>query len=77
MTMEDWKKRLEDFLAFYDRRPQPYTGDPVTVYQAQLHAETEFEKYKIVQDKLFMSDYDRYLLELEEEIKKEKDAPGD
>ena len=77
MTMEDWKKRLEDFLGFYDRRPQPYTGDPVTAYQAQLHAETEFEKYKIVQDKLFMSDYDRYLLELEEEIKKEKDAPGD
>lgn len=36
----------------------------------QLHAETEFEKYKIVQDKLFMSDYDRYLLALEEEIKK-------
>ncbi len=77
MTMEDWKKRLEDFLVFYDRRSQPYTGDPVTAYQAQLHAETEFEKYKIVQDKLFMSDYDRYLLELEEEIKKGKNTPGD
>ena len=77
MTMEDWKKRLEDFLVFYDRRPQPYTGDPVTAYQAQLHAETEFEKYKIVQDKLFMSDYDRYLLELEEAIKKGKNTPGD
>ena len=64
MTMEDWKKKLDDFLVFYDRRPQPYTGDPVTAYQAQLHAETEFEKYKIVQDKLFMSDYDRYLLAL-------------
>lgn len=70
MTMEDWKKKLDDFLVFYDRRPAPYTGDPVTAYQAQLHAETEFEKYKIVQDKLFMSDYDRYLLALEEEIKK-------
>ena len=42
----------------------------------QLHAETEFEKYKIVQDKLFMSDYDRYLLALEEEIKK-NDSAGD
>ena len=72
MTMEDWKKRLEDFLIFYDRRLQPYTGDPVTAYQAQLHAESEFEKYKIVQDKLFMSDYDRYLLELEEQAKKDK-----
>ena len=71
LTMEDWKKKLEDFLVFYDRRPQPYNGDPVTAYQAQLHAETEFEKYKIVQDRLFMSDYDRYLLALEEEIKKE------
>ena len=66
----DWRKKLEDFLDFYDRRPQPYEGDPVTAYQAQLHAETEFEKYKIVQDRLFMSDYDRYLLALEEEIKK-------
>lgn len=72
MTMEDWKKKLDDFLVFYDRCPQPYTGDPVTAYQAQLHAETEFEKYKIVQDKLFMSDYDRYLLALEEEIKRDR-----
>ena len=72
MTMEDWKKKLDDFLVFYDRRPQPYTGDPVTAYQAQLHAETEFEKYKIVQDKLFMSDYDRYLLALEEKIKRDR-----
>jgi len=72
MTMEDWKKKLDDFLVFYDRRPQPYTGDPVSAYQAQLHAETEFEKYKIVQDKLFMSDYDRFLLALEEQAKRER-----
>lgn len=32
---------------------------------AKLHAETEFEKYRIIQDRLFISDYDRYLLELE------------
>ena len=37
---------------------------------AKLHAETEFEKYRIIQDRLFMSDYDRYLLELEEKAKK-------
>ena len=37
---------------------------------AKLHAETEFEKYRIVQDRLFMSDYDKYLLELEEKAKK-------
>ena len=35
---------------------------------AKLHAETEFEKYRIVQDKLFMSDYDRFLIELEGHI---------
>lgn len=35
---------------------------------AKLHAETEFEKYRVIQDKLFMSDYDRFLLELEEYI---------
>ena len=32
---------------------------------AKLHAETEFEKYRVIQDRLFLSDYDRYLLELE------------
>lgn len=37
---------------------------------AKLHAETEFEKYRIIQDRLFMSDYDKYLLELEERTKK-------
>ena len=40
---------------------------------AQFHAESEFEKFRIVQDKLFMSDYDRYLLALEEQVKKEKE----
>lgn len=37
----------------------------VSAEQAKLHAETEFEKYRIVQDRLFISDYDKYLLELE------------
>ena len=37
---------------------------------AKLHAEIEFEKYRIIQDRLFMSDYDKYLLELEENAKK-------
>ena len=38
----------------------------VTAAIAKLHAESEFEKYRIVQDQLFMSDYDKYMLELEE-----------
>ena len=37
--------------------------------QEKLHAETEFEKYRIVQDRMFMSDYDRFLLEMEEQSK--------
>ena len=41
----------------------------VTAEIAKLHAETEFEKYRVVQDRLFMSDYDKYLLELEESAK--------
>lgn len=40
---------------------------------AKLHAETEFEKYRIVQERLFMSDYDKFLLELEEKAKNESD----
>jgi hypothetical protein len=73
LTMEDWKTRLEKFLVLFDQNAPKYVGDPVSAYKAQLYAESEFEKYRIVQDKLFMSDYDRYLLALEEEIKKSHD----
>ena len=37
---------------------------------AKIHAETEFEKYRVIQDRLFMSDFDKYMLELEENVKK-------
>ena len=40
---------------------------------AKLHAETEFEKYRIIQDRLFLSDYDKYMLELEEQTKSIKE----
>jgi len=53
-----------------------FKGDLVSAYQAQLYAESEFERYRIVQDRLFMSDYDRYLLALEEEIKKNMSDQG-
>ena len=73
LTMEDWRNQLEAFLAFFDRHPPKYSGDPVSAFMAQQHAETEFEKYRIIQDRLFMSDYDRYLLELEAHAKSTKD----
>lgn len=69
MTMEDWRRQLEDFLVLFDQHPPQYEGDPVTAFMAQRHAETEFERYKPIQDRLFQSDYDRFLLELERQAK--------
>ena len=72
LTMEDWRHQLEAFLVFFDRHPPQYEGDPVSAFMAQQHAETEFEKFKVIQDQHFMSDYDRYLLEIERHIKEER-----
>ena len=69
MTMEDWSKRLDLFLMADDREVLQDTGK-ITAEIAKSKAETEFEKYRIIQDRLFMSDYDRYLLELEKNTKK-------
>ena len=69
MTMEDWSKRLDLFLMADDREVLQDAGK-ITAEIAKTKAETEFEKYRVVQDRLFMSDYDRYLLELENNVKK-------
>jgi hypothetical protein len=68
MTMEDWSKRLDLFLMADDRKVLQDAGK-ITAEIAKSKAEMEFEKYRVIQDRLFMSDYDRYLLELEENIK--------
>ena len=68
MSMEDWAKRLDGFLEFNGTEILTGPGK-ITAEQAKLHAETEFEKYRVIQDKLFMSDFDRYLLALEEKVK--------
>ena len=68
MIMEDWSKRLDLFLMADDREILQDTGK-ITARIAKEKAESEFEKYRIVQDKLFVSDFDRYILELEENIK--------
>ncbi len=65
MSMEDWAKRLDGFLEFNGNELLTGAGK-ISAEQAKLHAETEFEKYRIIQDKLFMSDFDRYMLELGE-----------
>ncbi len=70
MTMEDWEKRLDKFISIWDGPITLEQVENVASEIAQSHAESEFEKYRVVQDRLFMSDYDRYLLALEEEAKR-------
>lgn len=60
MTMEDWAKRIDAYLSS-DERPLLDDAGSVSHEEAVLHAETEFEKYRIIQDQLFQSDFDRYL----------------
>lgn len=64
MTMEDWEKRLGGFLRLWDREILQDAGK-VTAEIAQVHAESEFEKYRIVQDRLFESDFDRMCKQIE------------
>ncbi len=65
MTMEDWARRLDMFLEFDDREILQDSGK-VTARLAKAHAGDEFEKYRIVQDRLFESDFDRVIKQLEE-----------
>jgi hypothetical protein len=67
MTMEDWKKRLDAFLQFNEEEVLNDSGR-VTHEIAKSFAESEFEKYRIVQDRLFRSDFDK-LLETTEFLK--------
>jgi len=60
MTMEDWAKRLDLFLQFDDREILQNAGK-ISAEIAKQYAESEFEKYRIVQDKLFQSDFDKLI----------------
>ncbi|MDD6232170.1 MAG: virulence RhuM family protein [Frisingicoccus sp.] len=64
LTMEDWEKRLNTFIEMFEYGLLKDSGK-VSAEIAKLHAETEFEKYRVIQDRLFMSDFDRFILELE------------
>ena len=64
MTMEDWATRLDKFLDADDREILKDSGK-ITKKIANEKAITEFEKYRVVQDRLFMSDFDKLLLEME------------
>ena len=60
MTMSDWEVRLNRFLEFADREVLQDAGK-ITAEIAHTHALAEFEKYRIVQDRLFQSDFDKFI----------------
>ena len=68
MTMQDWEARLNRFIEATDRKVLQDAGK-VTAEIAKAHAESEFEKYRIVQDRLFASDFDRVVKQIESELK--------
>ncbi len=70
MTMEDWETRLNRFIEATDREILHDAGK-VTAEIAKAHAESEFQKYRIVQDRLFESDFDKIIKELEASKKKD------
>ena len=67
LTMKDWETRLTGFIEMFEYGLLKDAGK-VSAEIAKLHAETEFEKYRIIQDKTFVSDFDKYLAELENTI---------
>ena len=70
MTMEDWEERLNGFLTIWDHEVLKDNGR-ISAEMAKLHAETEFEKYRIIQDRIYKSDFDKLLLksnEMKEEV---------
>ncbi|MCB1158529.1 MAG: virulence RhuM family protein [Leptospiraceae bacterium] len=69
MTMEDWEKRLNRFIEATDREILQDAGK-VTAEIARAHAESEFEQYRIIQDRLFESDFDREIKRVLEEERK-------
>ncbi|MDD4505805.1 MAG: virulence RhuM family protein [Sulfurospirillaceae bacterium] len=74
MSMEDWAKRLDAFLEFDDREILRDAGQ-ITKKIADEHALSEFEKYRVAQDRLFRSDFDKLLLALENKNDKVLKSP--
>jgi hypothetical protein len=66
MTMSDWEERLNGFLKLWDHDILQDNGK-ISAELAKRYAETEFEKYRIVQDKFYVSDFDRFM-ELEKTV---------
>ncbi len=73
MTMADWEQRLNRFIAATDREILQDAGK-VAAEIANAHAESEFEKYRIVQDRLYESDFDKQIKALDNREEKEGNA---
>nr|WP_319490305.1 virulence RhuM family protein [uncultured Desulfobacter sp.] len=73
MTMQDWEARLNKFIEATDREILQDAGK-VTAEIAKAHAESEFEKYRIIQDRLFESDFDRVIKQLEQKDSSSNDS---
>lgn len=70
MTMADWEERLNGFLKLWDHEVLKDNGK-ISAEMAKLHAETEFEKYRIIQDKIYISDFDQLIMDTKK-IKEDK-----
>ena len=66
MTMEDWAKQFDGILQLTQYEILTHSGS-ISAEIAKKHAETEFEKYRVKQDRLFSSDFDRFILENQEQ----------
>ncbi len=75
MSMQDWAKRLDGFLEFNGNEVLMDSGK-ISHEKAKLHAETEFEKYRVIQDRLFESDFDKFIVD-NYELMTDKKGNGD
>lgn len=69
MSMEDWATRLDGFLEFNETEILTGPGK-ISAEKAKLHAETQFERYRVIQDRLYVSDFDKYLEAIEQDASK-------
>lgn len=70
LTMEDWAEQFDGVLKL-SRKEILQNSGKISAEIAKKHAETEFEKYRIIQDRLFKSDFDKFI-EIENNLKKKK-----
>ena len=70
MTMADWEERLNGFLKLWDHEILKDNGK-ISAEMAKIHAETEFEKYRVIQDRIYISDFDELLLNTKKLNKRE------